>query len=79
MYWIQNDSWYLERILLLVAGTLVLAGSILAWLHSIWWLLLPAFVGLNLFIFAITGFCIGANIMYKLGAKPRLQKCNKSS
>ena len=74
MYILQNDSWYLERITLLMGGVVTFIGTILAWLHSIWWLLLPAFVGLNLIVFALTGFCLGANIFYKLGAKPRLQK-----
>ncbi|MEW5819650.1 MAG: DUF2892 domain-containing protein [Cyanobacteriota bacterium] len=74
MYIVQNDSWYLERLTWLMGGIVTLLGCLLGWLLSPWWLLLAAFAGLNLTIFALTGFCIGANILYKLGATPRLQK-----
>ncbi len=72
MYCAKTDGWYLERIIWLVAGTFTLAGTMLAWLHSLYWLILTALVGINLLIFAFTGFCLMANILCKLGAKPRL-------
>ncbi|GMU92592.1 MAG: hypothetical protein AMXMBFR4_16500 [Candidatus Hydrogenedentota bacterium] len=72
MYWSNTESWYLERVIWLVAGTFVLLGTILAWLHSPWWLLLTGLVGVNLLIFAATGFCIMANILYALGFRPRI-------
>ena len=78
MYLAQNDSWYLERLTWLAVGLFTLTGVLLAWLVSPWWLILPGLVGLNLTIFGLTGFCIGANIFYKLGAKPRLQKTSDS-
>lgn len=74
MYLSQNDSWYLERIIWLIAGTVTLGSALLAWLFSPYWLILTALVGINLIIFGLTGFCIMANILYKLGVKPRLQK-----
>lgn len=74
MYWIKTDQWYLERILYLLAGTFALSGTLLAWLHSPWWLLLTGLVGINLIIFALTGFCAMANLVHALGARPRLQK-----
>lgn len=74
MYIVQNDGWYLERLTWLLGGSITLIGTILAIIHSIWWLILPALVGINFIIFGLTGFCIGANILYKLGVKPRLQK-----
>ncbi|MDD2436625.1 MAG: DUF2892 domain-containing protein [Massilibacteroides sp.] len=46
-----------ERIVRAVAGTLVLIGIALAYFVSIYWLLLPAFVGLNLLQSAFTKFC----------------------
>lgn len=46
-----------ERIVRAVAGTLVLTGSLLAYFVSIYWLLLPAFVGLNLLQSSFTRFC----------------------
>ncbi|MFZ5996556.1 MAG: YgaP family membrane protein [Nitrospirota bacterium] len=74
LYIAKTDSWYLERIIWLIAGVFTLASAILAWVHSPYWLILTALVGINLLIFALTGFCLMANILYKLGAKPRLQK-----
>ncbi len=74
MYLAKTDSWYLERIVWLIAGSFTLASAILAWLHSPYWLILTALVGINLLIFAFTGFCLMANIVFKLGAKPRLER-----
>lgn len=74
MYIAKTDSWYLERLIWLIAGIFTLSSAILAWLHSPYWLILTGLVGVNLIIFAITGFCLMANILYKLGAKPKLQK-----
>jgi hypothetical protein len=72
MYVAKTDSWYPERIVLLVAGSFILSSAALACLHSPHWLILTALVGTNLVIFAATGFCIMANILYRRGAKPRL-------
>ena len=72
MYLLKTDIWYLERIVFLMAGILVLASSILAWAHSIYWLILTLLVGLNLFILAITGFCPSAVLLHKVGVTPRL-------
>lgn len=74
MYIAQTDSWYLERIIWLIAGIFALGSALLAWLHSPYWLILTGLVGINLIVFALTGFCLMANIVYKLGAKPRLGK-----
>ena len=74
MYIAKTDTWYLERIIWLIAGIFSLSSAVLAWLHSPYWLILTALVGVNLIVFALTGFCLIANIIYKLGAKPRLQK-----
>ncbi|MFN3396279.1 MAG: DUF2892 domain-containing protein [Thermodesulfovibrionales bacterium] len=74
MYIAQTDSWYLERIIWLIAGIFALGSALLAWLHSPYWLILTGLVGINLIVFALTGFCLMANIVYKLGARPRLGK-----
>lgn len=73
MYWAKTDTWYLERVIWLVAGTFTLTGTILAWLHSPWWLVLTALVGINLLIFAATGFCVMANILHWIGFRSRLE------
>lgn len=74
MYMADTRNWYLERLIWLIAGIFALSIAILAWLHSPYWLILTGLVGVNLIVFALTGFCIMANILYKMGAKPRLQR-----
>ncbi len=69
MYIAKNDTWYMERLIWLIAGIFTLTGTILAVVHSPYWLILTGFVGVNLLIFAFTGFCIMANILDKLGVK----------
>lgn len=46
-----------ENIIRLVAGALVLAGTALGYFVAKEWLLLPAFVGLNLLQSSFTKFC----------------------
>lgn len=46
-----------EDIIRLVAGTFITTGTVLAYSVSVNWLLLPLFVGLNLFQSSITKFC----------------------
>ncbi len=60
----------IDRAVFLFAGTMVLVGLALTELVSPYWLLLPAFVGLNLFQSGITGFCPLAIILKKLGVPP---------
>lgn len=74
MYIENITSWYLERIIWLIAGTFALSSAILSWVHSPYWLILTGMIGVNLIMFAFTGFCIMANLIYRLGAKPRLQQ-----
>jgi hypothetical protein len=40
--------------------------------HSPWWAAFTGFVGLAMVWFASTGYCILANILYWIGAEPRL-------
>jgi hypothetical protein len=77
MYFLKTDNWYLERLLYLMAGILTLASAILTWAHSMYWLILTVLVGLNLLVFALTGFCPSANVFFKLGVKPKLQRAGK--
>jgi hypothetical protein len=59
-----------DRAVLAFAGVMVLASLILAWLVSPYWLILTAFVGLNMLQAAFTGFCPAAIVFGKLGLKP---------
>ena len=72
LYFMQTDAWYLERRIYLVVGFNLTITAVLALLHSAWWLLFPAFVGVAMLVFAATGFCIMANSLYWAGAEPRL-------
>jgi len=46
-----------EMIIRVVAGLLVTIGVLLAWLVNSYWLILPAFVGINLFQSAFSNYC----------------------
>jgi len=52
-----------ERIIRLVAGTLVLTSLALGIWVNRWWFLLTAFVGLNLFQSALTRWCLLEDIL----------------
>ncbi|MEA1989252.1 MAG: DUF2892 domain-containing protein [Pseudomonadota bacterium] len=59
----------IEKIVLLVAGTMVLLSTILSVYHSPVWLYLTGFVGANLIFSGMTGFCPMVLILRKLGLK----------
>ncbi|HEY0834082.1 MAG TPA: DUF2892 domain-containing protein [Azospirillum sp.] len=60
----------IDRIVMAFAGTVILASLALAQWHSPQWVWLTAFVGVNLFQAAFTGFCPLAIILKKIGARP---------
>ena len=60
----------IDRIIFAFAGIVILASSALSQLHSVNWLWLTGFVGLNLLQSAFTGFCPLAIIVKKMGAGP---------
>jgi hypothetical protein len=60
----------IDRIVLAFAGAVILISLVLSQIHSLNWLYLTAFVGLNLFQSAFTGFCPLAIILKSMGAKP---------
>jgi hypothetical protein len=58
-----------DRAVMAMAGVMILASVVLAYAVSPWWLLLTAFVGLNMLQAAFTGFCPAAVVFHKLGLK----------
>jgi hypothetical protein len=58
-----------DRAVFAFAGAVLLLSLALAWLVSPYWLLLSAFVGLNMFQAAFTGFCPAAMVFKKLGLR----------
>jgi len=59
----------IDRIVMAFAGTVVLLSLLLSQLFSPWWLLLTAFVGVNLLQAAFTGLCPLAMALKRYGAK----------
>jgi hypothetical protein len=60
----------LDKTILSFAGGMVLVSLLLALVHSQYWLILTAFVGLNLLQAGVTGFCPAAIFFKRLGVKP---------
>jgi hypothetical protein len=61
----------MEQYIRAIAGTFVLVSLFLGYVHSPYWHLFTAFVGLNLLQSAFTRWCLMENILEKLGvAKP---------
>lgn len=52
------------------AGAMILISVVLAQMVNLNWLWLTAFVGINLFQAAITGFCPLVLILKKMGVRP---------
>jgi hypothetical protein len=67
----------MENAIRILAGTMVLLSISLAHFVSEWWLLLAAFVGLNLIQSALTGFCPAEGILRKLGVGGNAGSCCK--
>lgn len=56
----------LEYMIRILAGTLVLGSLVLSQLVSNWWLLLGAFVGINLIQSSFTQFCPAEKILSRM-------------
>lgn len=59
----------IDRAVMAFAGLMILASVLLAHFFSPLWLLLTAFVGLNLLQASFTGLCPAAMVFGKLGLK----------
>lgn len=60
----------IDRVVFAFAGTMILLSLALSQIYSVYWLLLTAFVGLNMLQAAFTGLCPLAMILKKLGVQP---------
>ena len=65
----RPPGWPLERVLHLMAGTVVLTSATLAYLYSPLWLILTAFVGASLLLDASVGWCPASLVLYRLGVR----------
>jgi hypothetical protein len=73
MFIADTKTWYLERLIRLIAGAVVLGSVILGYAAHPGWLFVTGFAGLMLIVYALTGFCPMGIALYALGARER---CN---
>lgn len=59
----------IDRAVMAFAGAMVLVSLLLSLIFSPYWLLLTAFVGVNLIQASFTGFCPAAIVFKKLGCR----------
>ena len=59
----------MEQVIRAIAGAFILISLALGYLHSPYWHLFTAFVGLNLLQSAFTKWCLMEDILVKLGVK----------
>lgn len=60
----------LDRVIFAFAGVMIMVSLFLGLTVHIYWLGLAAFVAVNMFQAAFTGFCLVAIILKKFGIKP---------
>ena len=60
------SAWPLERVLFALAGSMTLVSVVLAVTVSPWFLLLTAFVGLNQWLFVVSGGCPASVALQRL-------------
>lgn len=57
----------IDRLVFAFAGIVILISLALSQVHSVYWLLLTTFVGLNMLQASFTGFCPLAMILRRFG------------
>jgi hypothetical protein len=67
MFWVANMN--IDRFVFAFAGLVIMVSLALGIWVSPWWFILTAFVGLNMFQAAFTGFCPLAMILKRIGIK----------
>ncbi|MFC7450802.1 YgaP family membrane protein [Rhodococcus daqingensis] len=63
----RHQGWTVERLVPLLAGTMVLLSVALTVAFSSWWLILTGFVAANLLLYAAVGWCPASLLMQRLG------------
>ena len=59
----SRSQWPLERVLFALAGTVILISTALIALVSAWFLVLTAFVGVNLLLYVLVGACPASYVL----------------
>ena len=65
----KEVSMNIDRLVLIIAGSVILLSVLLSVFHSPYWLFFTAFVGANLLQASFTGFCPLAIMLKKAGVK----------
>ena len=60
----------IDKAVMMFAATMILVSLTLSQVHSVNWLWLTTFVGINMFQASITGFCPLVYAMKKMGLHP---------
>ncbi len=63
----KPQGWPIERITSMVAGVMVIVSLTLGQLHDGRWRLLTAWIGLNLVLNAVVGWCPMSAVLHKFG------------
>ncbi|MEU4710837.1 DUF2892 domain-containing protein [Nocardia salmonicida] len=64
---LDRRGWTIARLVPLLAGILVLAGTAAAATISAWWLIVPTLVGANLLLYSAVGWCPATLLMRRAG------------
>jgi hypothetical protein len=72
LYIVPTHRWYIERTVWLIAGVVLLAGTVLAATVNPLWILLVTATGLVSINVAFTGFCPVGNLLRLIGFQPML-------
>jgi hypothetical protein len=72
IYIVPTNEWYVERAVWLIAGVVLLAGTVLALLADPRWVLLVIATGLASIGTGLTGFCAVGTVLQRLGLPSRL-------
>jgi hypothetical protein len=70
MYSARTGRRHLERIVFLIGGMTVLGGTFMGLFVHTYWFAFPLLAGVNMVVFALTGFCPMSLILFNLGAPP---------
>ena len=74
IYIVPTDRWYIERTVWLIAGCVLLVGTVLAAVvHPLWVLAVLATATSSIAV-ALTGFCLVGNLLARLGFSPALAR-----
>ncbi len=74
IYRLNTSKWFLERIIILIGGILIILGFILAWTINQNFIYLALFIGIMITNFTLTGYCPLAIILKKM--KPSIETFN---